>query len=150
MFCFVLFKAYEEFFSQDQTGMCGDLCPLECSWIFYNQYTSFADYPSTIYASSLQKNPRILAKFAANFLSQLTHESLKRNVLELSVFYGDLGYEKYEEVADVEWLDLVSNIGGTLGLFIGMSFLSFVEIFDVLLQVILRKTNKSSSRVLPS
>lgn len=80
-----------------------------------------------------------MSKLTTNALSKLTYESLKRNLVEFSVFYGDLGYVQYEEVEDVGWLDLVSNVGGTLGLFIGMSFLSFVEILDIILQIILHK-----------
>lgn len=56
-------------------------------------------------------------------------------MIQISVFYSALGYEQYQEQAKMEVIDLVSNIGGTLGLFLGMSFLSFVEILDVFLQI---------------
>jgi len=35
-----------------------------------------------------------------------------------------------------ELFTIISNIGGTLGLFLGISFLSFIEIFEILFQVI--------------
>ena len=33
-------------------------------------------------------------------------------------------------------LDLISNIGGNLGLFIGISFLSFAELIELLVEII--------------
>ena len=36
----------------------------------------------------------------------------------------------------MEMFDLVSNIGGILGLFIGVSFLSFIEIFELIFEVL--------------
>ena len=119
----------------DVQSMCSDDCPLECQRVIYNQYTSFAQYPSEIYANSLMANRRIQSFYARN-LSQLTYDSLKRNMLQMFVYYGDLGYEEYNEVGTMTWVDLISNIGGTLGLFLGMSFLSFVELLDVVLQIV--------------
>lgn len=55
------------------------------------------------------------------------------------VYYKDLGYQQYDEVEKTTLPDLVANIGGLLGLFLGMSFLSFVELFDILLQIFLYK-----------
>lgn len=127
--------------------MCGGQCPLECDLALFNLYTSFADYPSELYAGSLMNNPVILKKFAAN-PSKLTYDTLKQNLVQLSIFYGDLGYEQYDEIEAMSWMDLISNIGGTLGLFIGMSFLSFVEIVDIVLQIILNRN--SSNSVSPS
>ena len=36
----------------------------------------------------------------------------------------------------MDWVDLVSNIGGILGAFIGISLLSFFEIAEFLLEII--------------
>lgn len=77
-------------------------------------------------------------------MSELTYDSLKRNMVQMTFFYGDLGYNEYDEVPSMNWIDLVSNIGGTLGLFLGMSFLSFVEIIDIIMQIFLTKPNKTS------
>lgn len=118
----------------DVQSMCGDLCPLECDRVTYNIYMNAAEYPSPIYASSLMANPKIREKYAQN-MSELTYESLKRNMIQIAVYYGDLSFEKFDEVEYMGVTDLVSNIGGTLGLFLGMSFLSFIEILDIFLQM---------------
>lgn len=119
---------------------CGQECPLECESTTYRLTTSQAEYPSRAYANALVENSRVREKYAKN-ASQLNYELLKRSMVQISVFYKDLGYEQYEEFAKTELIDLVSNIGGTLGLFLGMSFLSFVEIFDIILQICFSKNN---------
>ena len=106
----------------------------------FDLYTTSLDYPSIRYTNSLINNPKIRAKYASN-ISELTHESLKRNLVQISVYYADLGYSQFDEVASMTWIDLTSSIGGTLGLFLGMSFLSFMEFFDIFLQIIFYKRN---------
>lgn len=67
------------------------------------------------------------------------------------VYYKDLGYQQYDEVEKTTLPDLAANIGGLLGLFLGMSFLSFVELFDILLQIFLykKKSPFKDVKVLP-
>lgn len=139
-------KAYAIFFSLDVTTICGDSCPLECDSVTYNLFTNEAEYPSKVYANSLVNNPIMKAKFTSN-PSDLNYDTLQRTMLQVSVFYGHLGYQYYEEAAKMEVSDLVAYIGGTLGLFLGMSFLSFVEILDCLLQIwFYRKEMKDKAR----
>lgn len=88
-------------------------------------------------------NPKIQAKYASN-PSNMNYDSLKRNMVQIAVYYGDLGYQQYQELEKMSLGDLISGIGGTLGLFLGMSFLSFVEIFDVMLQIFFYLISKDS------
>jgi len=43
-----------------------------------------------------------------------------------------------------EW-DLISNIGGNLGLFIGISFLNLVELIELIIEIIIISVQKKSS-----
>ena len=67
---------------------------------------------------------------------------LKRNVLSLNIFYDDLNYMLVEEVPSIDFLTLISNIGGTLGLFLGMSFLSGLELLELLFELLFFKFDK--------
>jgi hypothetical protein len=40
------------------------------------------------------------------------------------------------EKAKTEPYNFISNIGGTLGLFLGISFLSFIEILEIIYEII--------------
>lgn len=127
----------------DVKSIYGSECPLECESVSYNLYTSQAEYPSKNYAKLLMRNPWIRTKYASKNLSELTEESLKRNMVEITVYYSNLGYENYEEMENMSGLDLASNVGGTLGLFLGMSFLSLIEFVDVFLQICFYKRKET-------
>lgn len=47
--------------------------------------------------------------------------------IKLSLFYDELSYVRNSELAKINELELVSSFGGTFGLFLGLSLLSFVE-----------------------
>ena len=49
------------------------------------------------------------------------------------MYYNDLKYTKITELQKTKIVDLIANAGGILGLFIGISFLSFIEILEFLL-----------------
>ena len=59
----------------------------------------------------------------------------KANQTTIYVYYKDLKFISISQEASMVMSDLVSNIGGILGLFIGISFLSFIEIFEVITEV---------------
>ena len=52
--------------------------------------------------------------------------------MALNNYYDSWSYTKIDEIAKFELIDLIPNIGGTLGLFIGVSILSFTEIFELI------------------
>ena len=48
------------------------------------------------------------------------------------IYYKDLKYTLLKDEPNMILADLISNIGGLLGVFIGYSFVSFIEIFEIL------------------
>lgn len=143
VYCDGLYFAY--FYSQDVRALCSAECPLECNRAIYSAYTSFVEYPSKAYGNILRKNSKILALFG-NDVSAITDDALKRTLLQMNIYYSELSYHQYSESEKTSMTDLVSGIGGTLGLFLGMSFLSFIEILDLLFQIghILIKPKRSN------
>ena len=47
----------------------------------------------------------------------ITYSLIKENFLILNIYYGETKYLKIEEVESMNIVDLISNIGGTLGNF---------------------------------
>jgi len=119
---------------------------LECNSISYKLTTSFSSFPSKSYADSLKTHPIITSKFLNE---TLTYESIKQSVLSLNIYYDQLAFTQISKEAKFEIVDLISAFGGLLGLFLGMSFLSFVEIVEIILEtfVILFEKKKVSSEV---
>ncbi|WKY01617.1 hypothetical protein Q1695_015545 [Nippostrongylus brasiliensis] len=50
----------------------------------------------------------------------------------LDVFYSDRGYEDYEEIAMVSLPGFISQVGGQLGLFLGVSVVSAIYLLQIL------------------
>lgn len=67
-------------------------------------------------------------------------------VLAVNVFYISSSYMKISENPSILIYDLLPNIGGTMGLFVGISVLSFVEFVEIaieLLAILWRKLKNS-------
>lgn len=50
----------------------------------------------------------------------------------MRVYFDDLNYKITYQIPKMYLFDLVSSIGGTMGLCLGMSFLSFFELIDLI------------------
>jgi len=58
------------------------------------------------------------------------------NITGIYVYYEDLRYTWINQQPKMQFIDLISNIGGSLGLFVGISFISFLELFEILIEII--------------
>ena len=99
------------FLSENTTSICETKCPLECSSIQYNSVFYHGIGDKIIKANS---ETRLL----------------------LNIYYDSLSYTTIDETPKTEWIDLISNTGGTLGLFLGISVLSLGEIFEIIFLVL--------------
>jgi hypothetical protein len=88
--------------------------PLECDTIQYSLSTSSSTFPSQGYFTRLINNSVIQKQYNYN-TSAITLESVRANVLGVSIYYSSLSYTKISEDAKMEPSDLVGAIGGTLG-----------------------------------
>lgn len=52
-------------------------------------------------------------------------------------YLADLSTLEITQIPKMTTYDLISNVGGTLGLFVGISFLSFVEFFQLIFEIFL-------------
>jgi hypothetical protein len=76
---------------------------------------------------------------------------IKESVLSFNIYYEDLSYVEYRQSPKTRLADLISNIGGIVGVFIGASFLSFVEIVECAIEVvlILKSAKKHTKQIQP-
>ena len=104
---------------------------------------SFAAFPADYFNYvMLFNNSNLASKFGLTPNQTLNHLSkhqwsslpdltqikkvLSKKTLKLNVYYDDLSYTSIEEQEKMNLIDMVANVGGTLGLFLGVSFLSFM------------------------
>ena len=76
-----------------------------------------------------------VAQYLDNFNRSVRINSifLKENFLKLNVFYRQLSYERISQHKGYDIFGLICDIGGSMGLFIGASMLTVVEVIDLLL-----------------
>lgn len=54
----------------------------------------------------------------------------RENFIKVDIFYKDLSFEKVSLQVSFELMSLFSEIGGLLGLLLGASILTLLELFD--------------------
>ncbi|KAI3383774.1 hypothetical protein SNEBB_005575 [Seison nebaliae] len=60
----------------------------------------------------------------------LTRYNWKKNLIKLNVYYKGLMVEETEQLPKFTLADFIGSIGGTMGIYTGMSLLSIVELID--------------------
>ena len=98
---------------------------MECKTSSYYLNTFTLDFPSNGNLTLKDKTNMFESKFD-------TFEETQRNFFSLVVYYEELKYTLITENPSMTIVDLVSNVGGILGVFTGISFLSFIEIFELI------------------
>ena len=58
--------------------------------------------------------------------------NLAQSVLKLTIRYDSLSYKETVEEPRITWAGLVGELGGYLHIFLGMSLISFIEIFELI------------------
>jgi hypothetical protein len=129
-----IINTYNDLVHGKINDICIPLCPLECDSISYEISTSFSKFPKLKYANELKNNKKIKSKYPLGY--NITYDDLLKNMIAFNVYYNDLKYTKISQIPKTLLVDLISNMGGILGLFIGISFLSFGELIEMLLEVL--------------
>ena len=106
-------------------------CPKECTTTEFQITLSQNSYPSKNEYDYLKRNSKLMSKF-----SNASLNDLKQSVYMVSIYFEDLKYTLISQQAKTNLMDLVSSIGGSLGLFLGASFLSLIDIIQILIQIL--------------
>jgi len=95
---------------------------------------SFADF-SDISEYSLQFIPVIERKLNMTINSI---EEFRKNYLDVSIFFDSLKYTKISQTPKTSLSALVSNLGGSSGLFLDLSFMSACRAIEFFLGVVFK------------
>jgi len=71
--------------------------------------------------------------------SKESFDSVKKKAIAMNLFYPHLKYEVINELQKTTIIDLLASIGGTLGLFLGMSILHVIKITEKIVQMLLKR-----------
>ena len=140
----ILKKGYAPCFMPNETGCfyasyynnsaklgnkCMLECPLECDSISYDLSSSIMDFPDEHFFQDIQRGSELY--------KQMSLAEFKKTHVFLNIFFKSKEYLEIRESPKTKFVDLVSNLGGALGIFLGFSVFSFVEVFEVIIQTIL-------------
>jgi len=124
-------RCIESFFKESNTfESCSILyCPLECD--------SFT-YDISINSQTIMGHGDI-SSYGFNNTIFNTFDDIYKTYYPLRVYYEDLKYTLIKQQPKIELFGLISNVGGTLGLFLGISFISLLELFEMLAELVFIK-----------
>jgi hypothetical protein len=130
------------------TSECTPLCPIECNRTVFKP-SGISSYVLTgeLFYDYIQDHPNLLVDFVNR---PITIENALDSFTALNVYYRYNYYTLSTQSPSMDMVSLLANLGGTLGLFIGISLIQLCEIIDVLIQIILIKTKIQNIKVEPS
>ena len=70
----------------------------------------------------------------SKLLSKFSNDSELVNLVKFNVYYDTLSYTVLTESINMDIVALLSSIGGSLGLLLGLSLLSFIEVLEVVVE----------------
>ena len=120
-------KAYNSIFLKYLNTYVNTICPEECDKYLLKVTVSSNPYPISTYLNELRSNAIAESNFSRKSLNL---SKTKESVANIRIFFADYTY--IGQTPKTTLADAVSSLGGTLGLFLGISFLSFFEILDFL------------------
>jgi hypothetical protein len=88
------------------------------------------------------ENDRLQQSSKRNYSS---FANVKTSTLAVQVYFNDIAYTNINEVPLKTSEQFVGDIGGLLGIYVGASLLSFLEIFDFLFQIVVLKVSSEKS-----
>ncbi|XP_071484463.1 acid-sensing ion channel 1C-like [Diadema antillarum] len=95
-------------------------CPPDCFLRTYSPTVSQAEYPGTFWSSKFER------------LHGLNESYVRENICDLNVYFKEMSVQRITQKKDYNFFSLLCDIGGSLGLWLGGSILTFFEIVDLI------------------
>lgn len=142
-------EVYKYIYSKSEDKCGDDICPVECEQVSYDLSISSYLFPSPGYEYEFIKSNQMVAYHTSYSNQTLTYDLVKSVVGCVNLFYRDLKTTHIDDTPSRLFIDLVNGVGGALGLFTGVSLLSFFEIAEVFIEFVYILFEKSAKMVKP-
>ena len=76
--------------------------------------------------------------------------SFRENFAQVDIFYKSLNYEKISAQEAFPWQSLLGEVGGFIGLLLGASCMTIIEVIDFLGLLVMRKFKKCTVVTAPA
>ncbi|XP_070566204.1 acid-sensing ion channel 2-like [Ptychodera flava] len=127
-----------------QNNMLECECALPCSEIIYLKTISQSLWPSVTYLYHLLKTIHSINDKTKDIND---FEQAQSNLVRLEVYFEEMTYETMSETPKYEGVyNLLAEIGGVIGIYVGLSFITvveFVEFFVAVVRYLFRRIKRS-------
>ena len=124
-------KSYINNFSMsDGLHICKAICPFECFQTEFEISSHKALYPTLSYIDTL-------FSYAQSQNLNLNYSEVSQAFAKVNIYYPSMQLKTTTQTAQMQISSLLATIGGNLGLFLGMSFLTFAELLEILFNTFL-------------
>jgi hypothetical protein len=115
----------KKFYAENQDNECTAKCPTECQYFTYKSTVSATTFPTASYQDAFSYKKAIY-KFFDNDLGKIRSGTLRTNV-----FYNSDSYNLIFDKLSVDFDSWLSDLGGTMGLFLVRIFFFFFYKFVI-------------------
>lgn len=108
------------------------MCPLECENLRYELTVSRNQFPTPNYAKKMMatRSPQLDILFDSLGKDNVSFETLKSTFASVFIKFDQLAVREVIEQPTIGFTDLISNLGGIMGLFLALSVLSLMELIE--------------------
>eukprot|EP00795_Rhopilema_esculentum_P011437 gene11437-21638_t len=119
-------------------------CKLPCHEVKYEKTISYSKWPSD---ADIPIYKQLFSKALDLNASEVTDDFVRRNFLRIDVYYGDMMYSMITEEESYSFGKLIGDIGGYMGLLVGASVFSLLELIVLIGQTIFAMIATRTRRV---
>ncbi len=105
-------------------GLCEQYCPLECDSVSIQTSIQTLNFDAITWP--------VMPAAHANASYNLS------SVFSIWIYYDNIEYTQIDQIPKMSLPDLIASVGGMLGLFLGLSFISLLEIGQLLARLFVR------------
>ena len=116
-------------------------CNAACNDVLFSKEASTAEWPNVNYTPYLIEKLRkyTTSDRITEYLQKIVSDpsasveslntNIKKNFVRVEIYYQNLNFQKIQEKPSYSTTQLITDFGGNIGLWIGWSVLTFLEIF---------------------
>ena len=122
----------ESEFKDEKLDECLKECPLECVKQEFDLQVSSLDYPTVEDYELIIKDRDYFLRVENVVKDNITSfNDYKKHFLLVNIFLSNLQYTEIKEMPKTSIIELVSNMGGSMGIFLGFTLFSLFEVSEI-------------------
>ena len=127
----------ENEFKDEKLDECLKECPLECMKQEFDLQVSSLDYPTVEDYELIIKDKNYFLRVENVVRDNITSfDDYKKYFLLVNIFLSNLQYTEITETPKTSIIELISNMGGSMGIFLGFTLFSLFEVSEVLCLIV--------------